>query len=708
MNYKSLCIFTLTISCLALGQDKIIYGSVLDADSKNPISNVNISSLPSGNGTQTNNDGEFRYNHHISDSILLVQHIGYQRLEIPITQFNNNNQIYIYRRVIQLDEVGITGNNRKEFKPFETENSVIEISAENLSSNSFVDAADVLYSLQAVSVKEDTKGKKTLSIRGAADEEMIYMYDGIRINNMSDHLFDLSTFNISGISRIDMVLGSHSKGLASSGIINFIPKLSHGSDLSFIQRFGTYNSGSWSGTGSIGNSLIGLTTGLMKEESSQIYEGETLPDILTINQNYFTNLGLRNNKNHELRIFNIISNRKYIDKKTKDSLNLDFKTFIGKFIASYPNKGFISIYFLTQAQNSLSYSSIYNGERYSKNGGYGAQFQYPIYSAKLNLEISNNNLESDWNLSVGEIIAKRSIKVITGTFEFNGKKSKSDLQLQSLKIILNQESIQDEYKNVVPIYDGDIEWNEKGSQLALSLFIPKNDKNIYFYGNLGTYFRLPSLQEQFSTQLKPADEKSMLLVPEFKHTREVGFKLEGNPSIKEMDYNMGISGFNYYYNDKIKQIQYSGSNIKFPINYGRASMSGLDANLKLWSPNKMLHSSILYSFYIYSDQIAFPLQPVKMFRGKIIYNWRGVSIEYLMRSQSSRIWTSVSDDGQYFDNQLPPIVTYDTYASYKYIYRSFTLSFGISIRNLTNNTQYLDGISIYDRRVYLTTEVLWK
>ena len=96
-----------------------------------------------------------------------------------------------------------------------------------------------------------------------------------------------------------------------------------------------------------------------------------------------------------------------------------------------------------------------------------------------------------------------------------------------------------------------------------------------------------------------------------------------------------------------------------------------------------------------------------MIRGKFLYTWKGLTVEWVVRSESSRIWTTISRDGEYFDNRLEPLMTYDAYTSYRFMVRSISITIGISGRNLANNAQVLDGISIYDRRAYVTTEVQW-
>ena len=700
-------IFILYAVSVIRGQNVFLTGTVTDGESGKPIDNVNISASPSGTGTQTNWKGEFQFSLVSADSILTVQHIGYETLKLQIHEFENGTVLGLRPRIIEFQEVGITGTSRQEFLPFETENSVIELSAQELTIRSFVDVGDALFSEQSVVVNESISGQKTMSIRGAAAEEMVYMYDGVRINTMGDPLFDLSVFNVSGISGLEMVRGAHERALSSSGTVNFIPKLSYGSDASFVQRLGTYNSGSWAGVGSIGNSMIGLTGGLGESESAQVYEGQAEPQVKGSNNNHFLHFGMQKNNRYELRILGLKNSRQNLNIKTQDSLGLDFHTWIGKLNASHPNGGFLSFYFLSQVQDGFANSTLYRSDKNGRNQGYGLQFHYPILAAQLNLEAVKNDLNAAWDTSLGRINAQRSLSILTGSFELLAKNAPSRFQLQNIKIVFSRKTIQDEHGKEDTILNTDVNWREKGSQFTLSFLGPYADKRIFLYGNLGASFRMPSLQERFSSQLQPPGIQQGALVPEHKYTREAGVKLEGGASPRDLDYTMALALFSYNYDDKIKQVQYSSSSIRFPINYGRAAMSGLDANLQFWSPKRSFHTLVSYAFYHFSDQIAFPLQPVKMIRGKFLYTWKGLTVEWVVRSESSRIWTTISREGEYFDNRLEPMMTYDAYTSYRFMVRSIRISIGISGRNLANNAQVLEGISIYDRRAYVTTEVQW-
>tara|TARA_B100000686_G_scaffold111291_1_gene118580 strand:+ start:31533 stop:33713 length:2181 start_codon:yes stop_codon:yes gene_type:complete len=708
LTMKKVSILLFFIFALLKSQDSIITGSIIDRDSDKAIFNVNISSIPSGAGTQTNEKGEFSFILANNDSVLVIQHIGYQTLRLRISNHVNGSEIRIDPRVIEMNEIDITGINRKKFFPFDTENSLIELSAKDLTIRSFMDVGDALFSEQSVLMNENILGRKTMSIRGAAAEEMVYMYDGIQINAMGNPVFDLSMLNILGLSGMEIVRGSNEQALSSSGTVNFIPKLSYGSEAYFTQRIGTYNSGSWSGLGSIGKPTIGLTSGLGESESSQIYEEQEKPDIKSKNSNRFLHLGIQRNNRFELRILGLMNGRSNINRKTQDSLNLNFQTWIIKLMTSYPDGGFLSFYLLSQIQDGFSYSQIYNSDKNDRNRGYGLQFNYPFLSMNLNLKVRKNIMQSDWDVSSERIIAQRAEDDITGSLEFKGENSPSEYQIDNIKIIFSRKSIKDNHLSDDTIFNTDYNWREKGSQITISLLNQKKDRNIFIYCNLGSFFRIPSLQEKFLSNLQPYRIQEKDLVPEYKHAREAGLKIEGGNSPMAIDYKMDLAIFSYYYNDKIKQIQYSGSNIRFPINFGRANLSGLDANVRFRTPQRNFHASGSYSFYIYSDQIAFPLQPVKMLRGKLFYTYKGFSIEYIIRSESSRIWTSISNTGDYYDNKLSPIFTYDAHASYKFLLKDMSISIGINGKNLANNKQFLEGISIFDRRVYLTMEVRWK
>ena len=228
-------------------------------------------SKPSNTGTQSDDKGEFIFEIPIGDRQIILDHIGYEQETLDAILFKNGTSVTLMPKVLELKPLDVTGAGREQFSPFETKNSVIILDTEELAVRGFVDIGDALFSEQSIVMNETMNGQKSISIRASAPEEMIYLYDGIRINTLGDPLLDLSIFSASGFSGIELVKGGHEKALSSSGTINFIPKLTYGSSASFTQQFGTYNYGGFDGFGSIGSSLVSLNGGIGEGQFSQIY-----------------------------------------------------------------------------------------------------------------------------------------------------------------------------------------------------------------------------------------------------------------------------------------------------------------------------------------------------------------------------------------------------------------------------------------------------
>ena len=171
-------------------------------------------------------------------------------------------------------------------------------------------------------------GQKTASIRASSPEELVYLYDGIRINTMGDPLLDLSLFSITGISSMELVKGGHEKALSSSGTINFIPKLSYNNSAVFNQQFGTYNYGGYDGFGSLGFKYGTVNAGASEGKFSQVYGDTSVPQIHTNHKRIFSNVGIRNNKNLELRLMALQNERLFNNDRTSDTVDLKMQNVI--------------------------------------------------------------------------------------------------------------------------------------------------------------------------------------------------------------------------------------------------------------------------------------------------------------------------------------------------------------------------------------------
>jgi hypothetical protein len=693
----------LFFSTILLSQTKPIQGSVFD-EKGDPLFNVNVVSKPSNTGTQSDNKGEFIFEIPIGDRKIILDHIGYEQETLDAILFKNGTSVILTPKVLELKPLDVTGTGREQFSPFETKNSVIILDTEELAVRGFVDIGDALFSEQSIVMNETMNGQKSISIRASAPEEMIYLYDGIRINTLGDPLLDLSIFSASGFSGIELVKGGHEKGLSSSGTINFIPKLTYGSSASFTQQFGTYNYGGFDGFGSIGSGLVSLNGGIGEGQFSQFYVDAEKPEITTSHQRQFGHLGIKNGHNLEFRFMGFKNGKQFQNDRTDNSVSIDMENIIGKMIHSSLSGGEIIFFGLIQNNLGRESTNSYTIDKEDLNNGLGFSFEKPIRSAMAKFNGETNYLSSNWVIDSLTFITKRVNSIFTGSFELVQPEMDQGVQLKDVKIVLSKHLISDTPDSSVDEIMDTETWDESSSMFTGSIVSNMSQKRIMLYTNLGNVFRLPSLNERFSNHIR----STLGLIPEYKKLFEMGIKIDNENDIEKPYYAINISGFNYHYSNKIKQIQLTGVPVQFPINIGEASLSGFDSNLSFSSKTKWFNFSSSYAYYFFSDPMAFQLQPDKMVRNKITLKIRWFQLDLIHRSESARQVTSINSTGKFLDNRLDAIKTYDANLSLKLKFRDYKGTISFSGKNLNNESQVLNGISLFDQRYFLNLGLSWK
>ena len=704
MKYHLIILF---FSTILISQTKPIQGTVFD-EKGDHLFNVNVVSKPSNTGTQSDDKGEFIFEIPIGDLQIILDHIGYEQETLDAILFKNGTSVTLTPKVLELKPLDVTGAGRQQFSPFETKNSVITLDAEELVVRGFVDIGDALFSEQSISMNETMNGQKSISIRASASEEMVYLYDGIRINTLGDPLLDLSIFSASGLSGIELVKGGHEKGLSSSGTINFIPKLTYGSSASFTQQFGTYNYGGFDGFGSIGSSLVSLNGGIGEGQFSQIYVDTKKPEITTSHQRQFVHLGIKNGHNLEFRFMGFKNGKQFQNDRTGNSVSIDMENVIGKIIHLSPIGGEIIFFGLFQNNLGSELTNFYTINKEDSNNGFGFSFEKPIRSAVAKFNGETNYLTSNWVIDSLTFITERVNSIFTGSFELVQPDMSQGIQLKDVKIVLSKHLISDKPDSS---FDGIMDtetWDESSSMFTGSIVSNMSQKRIMLYTNLGNVFRLPSLNERLSNHTRSINQSTLGLVPEYKKLFEMGIKIENKNDHETPSYAINVSGFNYHYSNKIKQVQLTGVPIQFPINFGEASLSGFDSNLSFSSKAELFNFSSSYAYYLFSDPMAFQLQPDKMVRNKITFKIRWFQLNLIHRSESDRQFTSINSTGTFLHNRLDAINTYDANLSLKLKFRDYKGAISFSGKNLNNISQELNGISLYDQRYNLNFGLSWK
>ncbi|PKQ44821.1 carboxypeptidase-like regulatory domain-containing protein [Confluentibacter flavum] len=110
--FRAVCILLINCS-LVYAQDissfKEINGTVIDQKSKDKLVFADLVINGSNISTVTNTDGEFslKIPNHLLEGTITISHLGYQKIELRISEISNDEKIYLEPSIIQLDEIKI-------------------------------------------------------------------------------------------------------------------------------------------------------------------------------------------------------------------------------------------------------------------------------------------------------------------------------------------------------------------------------------------------------------------------------------------------------------------------------------------------------------------------------------------------------------------------------------------------------------------------
>ncbi|MBE76604.1 MAG: hypothetical protein CMG41_02575 [Candidatus Marinimicrobia bacterium] len=705
-------LFTLTlfiISLSVLSAQQTLTGLVFDSSTSEALEGANVVSRPSGVGTSTGASGRFALEINQGDSVLVVEHIAFERSVVNIKNLSVEMRIGLSEKIISLSELDVIGETgRGEFSQLETKNMVSDITVSDISIRSYSDIGDVLLNEESVIVSESSTGAKTLSIRGARQEEMIYMYDGVKMQNGGRRSLDLSMFDVGGLETVEVLRGSHENASGSSGTINFVPKLSYGNGVSFYQRFGTYNTGSYYTGLSLGSSLISLDYSAGQSVSRQFYESSESADILRESTNQFISAGYRPGADTEIKLYQIKSGRMYNNHYNADSIGSTLMVNTLKIEHKSERLGQLELYVSEQKTAGEDDISQLKTDRDDGQVITGLSYKLPIESAYIELFLDRSTIAADWGTSLGDIALNRQHLSFSGVFGISQNKTRKGFEIKEFVVNINSNIIEDNGNNKSILLNNRSSWKESGATASVSAWDHLDVATIYLFANIGNNFRVPSINERYAHALRPQVFSQDSLVIEYKIMKEVGAKISSRDSQSSPRFSGSVSYFSYGYTDKIKTIQYSGSPLQFPVNFGSAEISGLELNMEVLTLSDMLSFRSIYSSYNYSDQLSFPMQPIAISRNSVGLNIGALSARVAMKNEGGRVLTTVSSSGRLTDNYLKEHQSLDVNISYKIKFRDLMFSIAIFGQNLNDDSQSLDGVSIYDKRLYLSMGIEWK
>ncbi|MGM1054592.1 MAG: TonB-dependent receptor plug domain-containing protein [Bacteroidota bacterium] len=200
--------------------------TVLDRESKAPLSNVAIYNKEKTKSTLTNFDGIADISGFLSDQILIFKHVSHHELRIKKSDIKLSYKVYLIPDENQLQEVVLSVSKFAQNKR-DLPRQVVSITSEEIQFSSSQTAADLLESSGKVYVQKSQQGGGSPMIRGFSTNRLLITVDGVRMNNAifrSGNLQNVISIDPLAIERAEVILGPGSVIFGSDavgGVMNF-------------------------------------------------------------------------------------------------------------------------------------------------------------------------------------------------------------------------------------------------------------------------------------------------------------------------------------------------------------------------------------------------------------------------------------------------------------------------------------------------------
>jgi len=254
-----------------------ITGKVLGSEGK-PVPNVNIIIEATRQGTSTDKEGNFRIKVEDFPAYLIFSSVGYESRRIEFGQEDKGIIVILNTSTLVSPSVFIEGG--RIVSPVH-ERSTIPISSlegKDLAIKQNATAADLLRSEPGVYIQQTTPGQGSVYVRGRAGRDVLYLFNGLRMNpsfvrsGQNQYFGLIDPFSI---GRMDVFRGPISTFYGSdalTGGVNIEPalsRLSEGSDWKYaitsqINMGGTGEKSLHAGVGKNGSGFSWQTSGTLR------------------------------------------------------------------------------------------------------------------------------------------------------------------------------------------------------------------------------------------------------------------------------------------------------------------------------------------------------------------------------------------------------------------------------------------------------------
>ena len=720
-------------------QSVTVTGVVRDRNTLAKIRGVNIIVRGTHLGTSSDYAGRFTLSIPASapKAVVEFRHVGYDVRAIPLDSLRSLKTVYLQPRIIQLPGVAIEerGAGKLEIER-DLPQTVNVLQARDFEIRGYVDAGDLLRVDHSVQIDEQLSGKKFVTIRGGNADDVVVMYNGVKLNNAYDNRYDLSLIELNDIDRLEVIKGSNTALYgpeAFSGVINIVPKLQQDYTIRFQQRLGTYRSGNWGVQlykkfGRLHTSYSFQRGGTERTFLDTPQEDANLSNrSLTHNANVsyslkqrpdgsvqnaidlmwlYTSLDYKNGRDNEvLNNFNHLVSGRYrgnLGPVQDLELSLSWKQLEEDQFLAFTRDG-LSGSVARGIRDRSAFVNVRKGFRWNRTN---LLMGYQFRKAKLVDEREEKlNFGGAQTFPLSQDLQRLHHGVVA-IAKYRGEAGNDFLHDVNVDVSVRHDRVRDSQENVVlpSGFQGNVPelknaWEETVGKFSISLEGYRSDLLVNAFLNYGKNVKFPTLFQQVSTVGGSG------LQPEGNNSFELGVlvsrEIRNHPTL----YGWQLSG-NYFQNDYDNKLVEArnifGGRSEF-TSVQTARISGFEGKAALFLFRKKVKVEMGVSRYFISDKAAFPFK--SDFKRTLTFSidHAGYALQVFAFKEGEQVGLLLDQSREPVEVLLPDYVNMDVHLSKTFEIGKFKIFGNFSARNVLKDDDFqLQGLTIRDRRFYVT------
>lgn len=730
-------------------QEVMLKGKIRDANTHRPLSGVNIFVPDVAAGTVSNSAGWFELTVVAPepDMIVSFQHIAYDTLKLTVEDILSNKHFDLQERVINSPTVNSESIEDQLGLDTDLQQSVSIIEARIFDLHGYADAGDLLQTDHSIQVDEELSGKKTVAIRGGSPDEVIVLFNGIKMNSALDNIFDISLIDVTDLERFEVIKGSNTALYgpdAFSGVVNVIPRAKQDYNIRFKQKFGSYDTGQWGLNLYKNLGRMDASYSVKKGGSRRKYANEPQGRQLLekLSEHHTASVGYNisetpsgSPKSH-LGIMYIRSELDYENERDNETLQNFNQMITGRYTGNLGEVKNLNVsgayqwldetqflrFFESEADSGFLERTInnrtvhFNADKsiHYKNADWLLGYQFR--DARLDIDddqiVASNPLPfKDGRLTRkhhGLVSIARYRPEVSGRQFMNGPGFDLSLRYDIIQDELIDPDFTNPDNNPIASAEGVYRGNTwKEGMAKFSSHISGNNGRTAFnaFATVGSNVKFPTLLQQTSTtEVLNADTLGVLILePERNRSLEVGLELmRETRSVGLYGWEASVNYFLNNYDNKLRQYFLPGTPVAFYDNVPTASISGVESRQSFYLFKKKMTMQFGASRYFFSDPATFSFKHDRKFTFDIFIDQSGYFFQLHAFREGEQIAQLRNGDGTFSQVDVPTFTNIDLHFSKAFELNKMKLILNASMRNLLDDDYELEGLTLRDQRFYFT------